>query len=1221
MSLTSSAAEPQPSLAWTFESSNVDIVTGLAPSSQVSPGPAQLQGSAALVTDAPTSNTAVYFPGTSGSYMLLNSTPATFDLATSNLFVECWVYFGNVPINPNFTCIVADGPTGSGGGQECWFLRFNSSRVQFTINANTPKTAELLFTFSTSQWYHISASYNSGGSIGYIFVNGGTPNSVSAVTPKTSTGASFTIGAYPSPSSGIYMNGYIRDLRVVQGGVVPTTSFTPGSAPFSYASPGYVTGSGSVVFTLLGQFITYNPSGKYSTSLVLNNNPAWNGSNVYSVYPVLLNSTNTFSVSFWTKVTTTKPNGLNYTAMVGFRGAPVSNASAANYFDINQVGNNGVLAFYGQNGAISPASYAPAINSTTTPAVGTWYHMAWVVNSANFTLYVNGAQSGTTPVVGNAFTVTNMYLATTSQYLTSQSFSGELDDLRIYNTALSAAQVQSIYTQGGAPASSFRVMPQPRLAWTFESSNVDYITDLAPDLSTSGTYAAPTGGTITTVAGQRIHSFTSVGTTSITFLVPVTAQVLVVAGGGGGGGCGTSNQTGGGGGAGELYYNASYSIAPGTYTVTVGAAGTRGLGSGTTGGTPTNGGDSVFGTIDCNGGGRGGASGNSLDNGGSGGSGGGASRSATGGASVKTAAGFGNAGGDSAGSLAGGTAGGGGGGGAGGAGADAGPDNSTRAAGGAGRSYSISGASVTYAEGGRGGSRNGSSDGPAGTTNTGDGGGGGDGNSLTNGGNGGSGIVVISYNAALYPAPTYVTGKYGQAISFNNTLSPTGDDPNCYVTYDISSFDLNSNSAAMSLWLNSGLTYPVTTGNPFYVNLEGSNYNGLYTPNTTSNISFRTGSSPAVTVGNVAAQTSTWNHYCAVFSNVGASASNTISYYYVNGSLIGNANNAQQSFTTLNIGCQNSGSNGALCSIDDVRLFNTALSSAQVQAIYAAQGMPGLGAFANVVGSVKTTLTGTPLFSQLSSTAVSSAVGAFSLRAVNGTSAMAVNVRNGTTSATQDFYADRLGNLLTAPVTGQTLAKWLGGATGYVTTWYDQSGAGNHMSCSSSANQPIFDLVNNFIDLKPSAYFDVSAGTTGPVPFQSSKNYTVVFRHGQFNGSGLFCATQNAAGPYGNLVNNFKKGTGSTYTQYWYGNDVNNKGVLATGNRVSYKWDGTNRSLYVNGTLADATPSSGWAQTSSSIQMIGKTNFDAAMNGELYGAFMFTTALSDADRTLLENFL
>ena len=500
--------------------------------------------------------------------------------------------------------------------------------------------------------------------------------------------------------------------------------------------------------------------------------------------------------------------------------------------------------------------------------------------------------------------------------------------------------------------------PQPTLAWQFQSSNADSVTGVVPDLSTTGNYAAPTGGTITTVAGQRIHTFTSVGTTSITFLVPVTVQVLVVAGGGGGGGCGTTNQTAGGGGAGELYYNASYAIAPGTYTVTVGAGGTRGVGSttGAGGGTPTNGGDSIFGPIDCNGGGRGGASGGGLDNGGSGGSGGGASRNASGGSSVKTASGFGNIGGDSAGSLSGGSAGGGGGGGAGGAGADAGGGNSTSAAGGAGRAYSISGASVTYAEGGSGGSRNGSTDGAAGTNNRGYGGQGGGGNSSTNGGNGGSGIVVISYVSALYPAPTYVPGIYGQAISFNNTLSPADQDPNCYVTYDISSFNFTSNSTTLSFWANSGLTYPIATGNPAFVNIQGASYNMIFTPSATfpSNVTMRCAGRDVGT--SAPAQTGVWNHYCSVFSNVGSSSANVIAYFYANASLIGSANIAIQNlFTTLNLGCQNNGANGALCSIDDLRLFNTALTASQVQTIYAAQGMPNQISFS---GSGNTDING-----------------------------------------------------------------------------------------------------------------------------------------------------------------------------------------------------------------------------------------------------------------------
>lgn len=72
MSLT--AQTPQPVLAWSFDGTTTDYMTNLAPSSTTQPGPAQLQGSAALVTSvAGVSNTAVYFPGTTGSYMNLGT--------------------------------------------------------------------------------------------------------------------------------------------------------------------------------------------------------------------------------------------------------------------------------------------------------------------------------------------------------------------------------------------------------------------------------------------------------------------------------------------------------------------------------------------------------------------------------------------------------------------------------------------------------------------------------------------------------------------------------------------------------------------------------------------------------------------------------------------------------------------------------------------------------------------------------------------------------------------------------------------------------------------------------------------------------------------------------------------------------------------------------------------------------------------------------------------
>ena len=269
------------------------------------------------------------------------------------------------------------------------------------------------------------------------------------------------------------------------------------------------------------------------------------------------------------------------------------------------------------------------------------------------------------------------------------------------------------------------------------------------------------------------------------------------------------------------------------------------------------------------------------------------------------------------------------------------------------------------------------------------------------------------------------------------------------------------------------------------------------------------------------------------------------------------------------------------------------------------------------------------LFSQLSTAAQKSATGVFSLRAINSFTAKVVNVRRSTDNATQDIYSDRLGNLLTVPITiqmtGQTLAAWLNGATGYVTTWYDQSGKGSHMSCSSTALQPKIDLVNKWIDFKTTAYFDVSATpSTGPVPYKNTENYTVLWRHNTIgNNNGGLCGCYDAVLTNSqNNTNNFRAnlggGAGQQYQNYWYNNDVN-RGTYAIGNKVTWKWDGTNRSMYINGSLS-GTPqaSSGWLQTSSSGQLIGKTTADVVMNGEMYSIFMFNTALSDADRALVE---
>ena len=270
-------------------------------------------------------------------------------------------------------------------------------------------------------------------------------------------------------------------------------------------------------------------------------------------------------------------------------------------------------------------------------------------------------------------------------------------------------------------------------------------TALSPaDGSSPITISGLTSGTTYSV---KLKAVNALGTgpsesSAVSFSTAMNIEYLVIAGGGGGG-------YAGGGGAGGFRTATGLAVATvSAITVTVGGGG---VGSVYGVSSPTNGVDSVFGTITSVGGGKGGYAGDAAAVGGSGGGAAGANYG--GGALAAGTVGQGNAGGD-AGSLGGG----------GGGGANAvGPAGSggTGGAGGSGTASSISGSSVTYGGGGGGGGTtagaggsggggagaNANNNATAGTPNT---GGGGGGTRVETGGAvaagaGGSGVVILRY--------------------------------------------------------------------------------------------------------------------------------------------------------------------------------------------------------------------------------------------------------------------------------------------------------------------------------------------------------------------------------------------------------------------------------------------------------------------------------------------
>jgi len=329
-------------------------------------------------------------------------------------------------------------------------------------------------------------------------------------------------------------------------------------------------------------------------------------------------------------------------------------------------------------------------------------------------------------------------------------------------------------------------------------------------------------------------------------------------------------------------------------------------------------------------------------------------------------------------------------------------------------------------------------------------------------------------------------------------------------------------------------------------------------------------------------------------------------------------------FNTAFLGVTSSPSNPVTnADYDDLRIYNTALSAAQVQSIYNQQGMPGLGTLITT-SAAKTTLTGTPLFTQLSQAATSSAVGAFSLRAVNGTTALAVNVRNGTTSATQDFYADRLGNLLTAPVTGQPLATWLGGATGYVTTWYDQSGKGNHATQATTANQPIIQRAT-----KGPGYSCLFNGTTNYMNFGSSTilngtNYSVCgsTRRNVSGGGRYYIGSAGTNLQFQQLSVGYFTDTSTILNEGAYAQQITVPAYAGASEPVTYEnWSMSQTTgiydfswragaTYNNGNLGLKTPLS-----SAGNGIIGATasngSYSGYFSGEMFELLIFTASLFD----------
>jgi hypothetical protein len=100
------------------------------------------------------------------------------------------------------------------------------------------------------------------------------------------------------------------------------------------------------------------------------------------------------------------------------------------------------------SGSAKPSAWAATstgMGSTTgptAPALNTWTHMAASYDGANLRLFVNGTQLSSAARTGPLLSSTGA-LRLGGNSLWGEWFAGRLDDVRIYNTALTPTQIQT----------------------------------------------------------------------------------------------------------------------------------------------------------------------------------------------------------------------------------------------------------------------------------------------------------------------------------------------------------------------------------------------------------------------------------------------------------------------------------------------------------------------------------------------------------------------------------------------------------------------------------------------------------------------------------------------------------------------------------------------------------------------------------------------------------
>lgn len=183
-------------------------------------------------------------------------------------------------------------------------------------------------------------------------------------------------------------------------------------------------------------------------------------------------------------------------------------------------GNTGVWGFLFTSGNVQARTKNPSSTvftvQTTQPTVNVWYHIAMTFDGTKLHLYINGTEVGTGTTVTGGALITS---ATIFPFMDTVGTETVIDDVRIYDTALSGAQITTDMntpvsagsTNTGTIAATFSSMTAAMAATSKVTGSVSG--SMSSVTATAAGIAKATGSVAGTMAGTTA-SFAGTGKVS-----------------------------------------------------------------------------------------------------------------------------------------------------------------------------------------------------------------------------------------------------------------------------------------------------------------------------------------------------------------------------------------------------------------------------------------------------------------------------------------------------------------------------------------------------------------------------------------------------------------------------------------------------------------------------------------------------------------------------------